>query len=74
MTTEKWNSASVKQKNERSDRGRKKMVVSTAYIKTEPEAITLGRSLAYKANNCGPSTDPWGIPQVTLNTNGGTEN
>ena len=28
--------------------------------------VTLSRLLVYKANNDGPSTDPWGIPQVTL--------
>ena len=44
------------------------MVVSSAYIKTEPEVTALGRSLAYKANNAGPSTDPGGIPQVTFST------
>ena len=31
-------------------------VVSSAYIKTEPEVTALGRSLVYKANNVGPST------------------
>ena len=43
-------------------------MVSPAYIKTEPEVTALGRSLVYKANNVGPSTDPWGIPQVTFST------
>ena len=43
-------------------------VMSSAYIKTEPELTALGRSLVYKANNVGPSTDPWGIPQVTFST------
>ena len=42
------------------------MVVSSAYIKTEPEVTALGRSLVYKANSMGPSTEPWGIPQVTF--------
>ena len=31
-------------------------MVSSAYIKTEPEVTALGRSLMYKANNVGPST------------------
>ena len=32
------------------------MVVSSAYIKTEPEVTALGRSLVCKANNVGSST------------------
>ena len=43
-------------------------VVSSAYIKTEPEVTALGKSLVYKANNVVPSTDPWGIPQETFST------
>ena len=44
------------------------MFSQATYIKTEPEVTVLGRSLVYKANNVGPSTDPWGIPQVTFST------
>ena len=43
-------------------------VVSSTYIKTEPEVTALGWSLVYKANNVGSSADLWGIPQVTFRT------
>ena len=29
------------------------------------EIIELGRSFMYMTNSMGPSTDPWGIPDVT---------
>ena len=39
--------------------------VSSAYMKTDPERTTDGRSLVNRVKRVGPSTDPCGIPAVT---------
>ena len=42
------------------------MVVSSAYIKTEPEVTALGRSLVYKVNNVRPSTSTLIVVYLSL--------
>ena len=43
-------------------------VVSSAYMNIEPEETELGGSFPYSTNSVGPSTDPCGIPHITLAT------